>query len=187
MNNPVRQERSYRIARWGVYGLTSAAMSLALVSPAGAQQTPGPMIPEDCYYGMGANFVMESNVIVGTEGPDELFGTEGPDIILGLGGDDVINGSGGDDCLVGGEGDDLLNGENGDDILIGSTGRYYDYETAGSSAPAAKVGAASERRKRRVSRGDILRGSLGIDLCDLTDTQGYMFSCEYRSNQDVEH
>ncbi|MEM7620208.1 MAG: calcium-binding protein [Pseudomonadota bacterium] len=62
------------------------------------------------------------NVIVGTDGQDNLEGTISDDLIFGLGGDDEIKGNDGDDQLYGGSGDDTVDGEDGDDVLIGGEG-----------------------------------------------------------------
>ena len=63
-----------------------------------------------------------TNVIVGTNGPDQLNGTEGNDCILGLGGDDTINGFGGVDFISGGAGNDTIAGGFGADYILGGDG-----------------------------------------------------------------
>ena len=62
------------------------------------------------------------NVIVGTEGPDELFGSNKRDAIFGLGGDDVVRGFNGADLICGGEGNDGLVGGQGSDLILGGNG-----------------------------------------------------------------
>ena len=59
---------------------------------------------------------MENDVIIGTDGDDDLRGTDGDDLIRGLGGDDTLRGRGGDDRLQGGRGNDTLLGGGGLDI-----------------------------------------------------------------------
>lgn len=49
---------------------------------------------------------VHSNVISGTDGPDNLIGTTGDDVILAAGGNDILNGAAGNDALDGGAGTD---------------------------------------------------------------------------------
>lgn len=92
-------------------GLFSAL--LAAVAPA---ETTEPEIPAR-YACFGI-----TNVIIGTDGNDNLYGTPGNDLIYGLGGDDLIIGFGGNDVLIGGDGNDIIEGLDGDDLLIGGCG-----------------------------------------------------------------
>lgn len=62
------------------------------------------------------------NIIMGTEGDDELIGTNGADLIMGLGGNDIIRGKGGDDEIEGGPGDDTIFGNAGNDRIVGGEG-----------------------------------------------------------------
>ena len=62
------------------------------------------------------------DVILGTDGPDEISGGGGDDTICGLDGDDLLLGGPGDDTLVGGDGKDKLRGAAGDDTLLGGPG-----------------------------------------------------------------
>jgi hypothetical protein len=63
-----------------------------------------------------------TNVIVGTNGSDQLNGTDGNDCILGLGGSDTINGFGGVDFISAGAGDDQVTGGAGNDYILGGAG-----------------------------------------------------------------
>lgn len=63
-----------------------------------------------------------SNVIYGSDGPDDVGGGSGADTIKGNGGNDLLWGYGGNDYIRGGNGDDQLNGGNGDDCLLGGAG-----------------------------------------------------------------
>ncbi len=65
-----------------------------------------------------------TNVIVGTDGDDDLSGlkTGGADCVLGLGGNDILKGGPGNDVLVGGDGDDDCNSEGGNDTIFGGNG-----------------------------------------------------------------
>jgi Ca2+-binding RTX toxin-like protein len=64
----------------------------------------------------------KAEVILGTEGDDQLFGTDNADLIKGLGGADVIYANGGDDTVYGGDGDDFIKAGPGDDVIFGGAG-----------------------------------------------------------------
>lgn len=57
------------------------------------------------------------DLIVGTDGAEELEGLEGNDTLSGLGGNDTLLGGLGDDLLLGGEGADFIDGGEGDDTV----------------------------------------------------------------------
>ncbi|WP_345852700.1 calcium-binding protein [Shewanella algae] len=84
------------------------------------------------------------DVISGQEGNDIIEGQEGHDTISGGSGDDILKGQGGDDRLDGGIGNDTLDGGYGNDIITG--GKGDDIIEAGDariqlrSAPLAKLG-----------------------------------------------
>lgn len=63
-----------------------------------------------------------TNLIIGTDGDDELGPSPVDDHLRGLGGNDVLRGSDGDDLLSGDEGDDFLNGNMGSDVVLGGDG-----------------------------------------------------------------
>jgi Ca2+-binding RTX toxin-like protein len=90
-------------------------------------------------------------IIVGTEGPDDIDGTAGDDIICGLGGADVIRGLAGDDRIFGGPSNDRLFGGPGDDVLIGGPGADL------------LVGGPGDDILRGGRGNDILRGGAGND------------------------
>jgi VCBS repeat-containing protein len=73
-----------------------------------------------------------SQLIVVTEGDDNITGTIGDDVIDSLGGNDLVYGQDGNDSLSGGEGNDTLHGEAGNDILAGGTGNDTLYGAAGN-------------------------------------------------------
>ena len=64
----------------------------------------------------------EDDVIVGTDGNDQINGNSGDDIICGLNGTDNINGNNGNDIIFGGDGNDQINGNNDDDVLCAGNG-----------------------------------------------------------------
>lgn len=65
------------------------------------------------------------NVIMGTEGDDELNGTPRRDIIIGLGGNDIIHGRGGHDAIAGCDGDDHITGGPGRDEILGDAFGFF--------------------------------------------------------------
>ncbi|GAA6189480.1 calcium-binding protein [Litorivita sp. NS0012-18] len=62
------------------------------------------------------------DVLVGTDGDDEINGKGGDDILLGAAGNDTLYGREGDDWVLGEAGDDSLRGGDGDDILVDLVG-----------------------------------------------------------------
>ncbi len=83
-----------------------------------------------------------SNVIIGTNGDDELRGTRGNDIINGKKGNDWLSGGRGNDRLNGGRGDDELEGGRGHDILKG--GRGSDWLSGGRGADSLYGGRGND-------------------------------------------
>ncbi len=65
---------------------------------------------------------INSSLLQGTEGYDNIVGYGGDDVINGQEGNDVIEGQDGHDTINGGSGNDTLKGENGNDILEGGLG-----------------------------------------------------------------
>src|SRR3989344_8681 len=63
-----------------------------------------------------------SQIIVGTNGNDQINGSLGNDIICALAGDDVIEASTMSDAIDAGAGNDIVNGGTQDDIIFGSDG-----------------------------------------------------------------
>ncbi len=61
-------------------------------------------------------------ILLGTDGNDDLTGGPGDDLIVLFDGDDGARGRGGDDCLLGGRGRDRLRGNRGIDHLDGGPG-----------------------------------------------------------------
>src|SRR4029450_1777069 len=63
------------------------------------------------------------NIVLGTNGDDELFGSRKGDWAVGLRGDDLIDGGKGNGHVFGGKGNDALVGGDGNDLLSGGLGR----------------------------------------------------------------
>jgi serralysin len=73
----------------------------------------------------GASGTIQSNVIAGDDGPNNLFGTAG---------DDVIQAAGGNDTLTGGAGNDTVDGGSGiDTAVLGGNRSAYAIGAAGTS------------------------------------------------------
>ena len=81
--------------------------------PPTIQATPGvPTIGTDA-----------SDVIIGTNGPDQIDGRGGRDVICGFDGNDQISGGAGNDTIVGQDGMDVLKGNGGRDRMAGGIGQ----------------------------------------------------------------
>jgi Ca2+-binding RTX toxin-like protein len=92
-----------------------------------------------------------NDVVLGTEGPDDLGGGFGSDSIIGFGGKDVLGGGllpsstgeeppdevgpNNDDIMIGGSGNDFMNGDMGSDRIVSGTGDdiLFDGEFAGGA------------------------------------------------------
>jgi Ca2+-binding RTX toxin-like protein len=78
------------------------------------------------------------DVLIGTNGKDQLRGHEGGDVLLGEGGDDELDGGLGSDHLFGDDGDDVLIGGR---HLIGNTDDFaIDYLMGGAGADVFYLG-----------------------------------------------
>lgn len=75
----------------------------------------------------------DSDVILGTPGPDPISAGDGNDIILSGGGKDTITGGPGDDVLCAGNGNDTVKGSAGNDLLHGGAGN--DILDGGTNTP----------------------------------------------------
>ena len=84
-----------------------------------------------------------SNIILGTDGDDNLIGTSGDDTIMSLNGNDTISGRAGDDYLNGGDGNDVIYGEEGNDRIDGSY--KDDYLDGGVGDDVITDGLGSDR------------------------------------------
>ena len=102
----------------------------------------------------------QSNIIIGTDGRDQIFGRDLNDTIKGLRGDDLLLGEAGDDRVEGGVGDDVINGgpgndttnagkgndtiigDRGDDIIDGGSGSgdVADYSSLGAPIALLEMG-----------------------------------------------
>jgi RTX calcium-binding nonapeptide repeat (4 copies) len=63
-----------------------------------------------------------NDVILGTNGPDEIWAGAGNDIIIGMDGDDVIHGEDDNDLICAGRGNDKATGERDHDTVYGEPG-----------------------------------------------------------------
>ena len=72
-------------------------------------------------------------MIIGTDGDDELFGTMGDDTIRGLAGDDLIDAVGGNNRIVGGSGNNTIYGGSGNDSIFGQGGDNLIFAGGGNN------------------------------------------------------
>ena len=103
----------------------------------------------------------DDDIIMGTDGADEIWGYSGDDVICGLGGDDQLQGGFHDDVLCGGEGDDRLYGEDHADVLCG--GRGDDLLDGGKQVDVL-CGDQGEDLLYGDKGNDSLDGGVGTDL-----------------------
>ena len=82
------------------------------------------------------------DVIVGTNGPDQVEGSTGGDLVCTRDGDDTVNAYGGDDRVWAGPGADTVAGHEGDDALKGGPGADTLTDEAG---PANGLPADADR------------------------------------------
>jgi Ca2+-binding RTX toxin-like protein len=121
---------------------------------------PASIIPENLFPVFDPWAIAQDQLIVGTDGNDniggdgDLNGDGGNDTIVGLGGrdelygwlgDDFLQGGPGDDVLWGGEGNDILEGGADDDILYGDRGGdLFSFEGAFGSDVIRDFGYGSD-------------------------------------------
>lgn len=103
------------------------------------------------------------NLIIGTDGDDELRGTSGDDLIFGLGGDDKINGRGGNDVIFGCGGDDEINGGDGDDFIIGDSADFFGDPTSTNGGDDEINGGRGDDEIRGGPGDDEMQGGAGFD------------------------
>ncbi len=98
-----------------------------------------------------------TNVIIGTDGPDNLVGTAGSDCILGRGGDDTIDARDGNDFISGGSGRNTIMAGIGNDFVWGGP----DSDTIDGSAG-----------------NDFIDGAGGVDTCSGGTDTNAIVNCE---------
>jgi len=116
------------------------------------------------------------DVIVGTDGNDEIEAGNGGYLILGLAGDDTIDGGNGPDCIVGGDGDDELNGGNGDDVIIGGPGND---EIDGGHGDDRLFGGEGNDEIEGGHGDDVVDGGPGHDQCEGGPGNNTYVSCDH--------
>jgi Ca2+-binding RTX toxin-like protein len=115
------------------------------------------------------------NVLIGTEGQqnldgdagnDRLFGENGDDVLFGRDGDDRLEGGQGNDSLRGGTGTDRLIGEDGNDVLRGDAG---EDDLAGGEGNDSLLGGAGIDHLSGADGDDSLQGEAGDDRLEGAD------------------
>ena len=106
-----------------------------------------------------ANFP-NANVVIGTDGDDNINGTSGSDLIASFNGTDTVNGLAGNDKILGGSGVDTINGGDNDDHIYG----YAGADILSGDADADKILGGLDNDTIRGGDGDDdLRGEAGDD------------------------
>ena len=106
-----------------------------------------------------ANFP-NANVVIGTDGDDNINGTSGSDLIASFNGTDTVNGLAGNDKILGGSGVDTINGGDNDDHIYG----YAGADILSGDADADKILGGLDNDTIRGGAGDDdLRGEAGND------------------------
>lgn len=92
------------------------------------------------------------DILIGSDGNNQLRGEHGNDQLIGGGGDDILRGGNDDDTLDGGSGNDNLRGDSGNDTLTGGSGNDFIQGGDGNDILNA------------VSGNNDLRGGSGDDI-----------------------
>lgn len=136
--------------------------------------TPAPVIPLECqpyinspdydvvYVNSSGSYVGTSSneVIIGTDGNDNIDGRNGNDIICGGDGNDKLEGGRGNDKIYGGNGKDSIKGNYDRDELYG--GNDDDYIDGGWGADKIEGGRGNDTLKGN-NDDDVLKGDDGND------------------------
>ena len=110
-----------------------------------------------------------NDVIVGSNGPDDIDSRGGDDIVCGRDGDDNIRAGRGNDTVDGGKGNDTINGGMGDDRLLGRqgddtiNGGEGDDRIDGNQGDDILNGDEGDDRIRGGNGDDIIDGGEGND------------------------
>jgi Ca2+-binding RTX toxin-like protein len=102
----------------------------------------------------------------GQYGPTFFDGTNGDDVIVGSDGDDNIDAGPGDDFVCGGPGDDSLDGGDGGDVVIGGPG---DDGPSGGPGNDTLVGGAGDDDPEGGPGHDFIVGGDGDDWIKSSD------------------
>jgi dienelactone hydrolase len=116
-----------------------------------------------------------ANLRLGGPAKDMLIGTEGGDEIRGGDGKDVVKGLGGADCLDGERGKDKVKGGSGEDEIIGAKGR--DRLKGGKAPDEIKGGKGKDRVKAKGGGRDDVRCGKGRDRVK-ADRKDRLRGCE---------
>ncbi|MEM8837214.1 MAG: M10 family metallopeptidase C-terminal domain-containing protein [Pseudomonadota bacterium] len=151
-----------------------AAHSIRIEGQLGAD---GPLI-ETVFFENDSFEINIANVMIGSEGNDEILGTseddtilslEGDDSVFGLGGHDFIDGGPGNDIIYGGDGSDTVHGSGADDLLSGDLGDDTVVDGMGSDRLIGGAGADTFVITNNDSDTDrILDFEDGVDAIDLS-------------------
>ncbi|PSL17611.1 Ig-like domain-containing protein [Shimia abyssi] len=108
--------------------------------------------------------IAPGDVILGTEGDDELRGTSENDFLRGFGGNDSLLGSDGNDFLDGGPGNDFLRGDIGADTVEGGDGDDEVFAGPGDMGADLIRGGAGNDTIGGAQGNDTVYGGTGSDV-----------------------
>jgi hypothetical protein len=109
-----------------------------------------------------------NELIIGTDGIDEIHSTSEGDLINGFNGDDNIISHEGDDFIWGGRGNDILDGGEDNDVIYGGPD---DDQIMGKTGDDRLFGGTGNDQLQGNECNDLLRGSIGNDT--LTGNSGH--------------
>jgi Ca2+-binding RTX toxin-like protein len=119
----------------------------------------------------------DDDVIVGSDGDDNIAAGDGDDVVCGGPGDDSLDGDDGDDAIYGGTGDDGPSGGAGNDTLVGGSGDDdpeggpgHDFIVGGEGDDWIK--SSDDDEVDKVNAGD------GFDICFFS-AGDELANCEY--------
>ncbi|MGQ9866775.1 MAG: calcium-binding protein [Pseudanabaenaceae cyanobacterium] len=116
-----------------------------------------------------------ANLLVGSDGADEIRALGGDDTVLGVGGNDTLFGNEGNDSVEGGPDDDALYGGQGNDTLQG--GDRFDV-LFGNQGNDLLLGEAGDDTLFGGQGNDTLRGGAGNDSLRGDDGNDLLFGDE---------
>ncbi|WP_028644208.1 Calx-beta domain-containing protein [Nocardioides sp. URHA0020] len=140
--------------------------------------------PGDGPEGQRRDNIIDADLVIGGEHPDQLTGSSADEELRGGAGADVLEGGAGADTLIGGDGDDTLAGNAGSDRLEGGAGKEIlrgggandtllgasgDDDLDGEQGDDSLDGGPDDDRLRGGEGGDDLRGGGDVDRVDYSD------------------
>ena len=120
--------------------------------------------------------------LTGGAGVDKLTGGDGADTIDGAGGDDKIDGGSGNDKIFTGTGKDYLAGNSGDDVFHLTADNVWSSSSEAWNVSSDKKIFSKTSISGKNKFEDVLDGSLGQDVIQLTNGSDAFFLHDATSN-----